>query len=205
MEDVLDLYAEPYDPARPQVCLDECPYQLLGDAQAPVPVKAGHPARVDYEYERKGMCNLFMFFEPHAGWRHVKVTERRTAKDFAECLKDLVDAHYPEAEQIRLVTDNLNTHTPAALYATFPAEEARRLARKLEWHYTPKHGSWLDMAEVEFSVLARQCLDRRIAARATLEKEVAAWEARRNAAKAKVEWQFTTGKAREKLKRLYPS
>ena len=205
MEDVLDLYAEPYDPARPQVCLDECPYQLLGAAQAPVPVKVGHPARVDYEYERKGICNLFMFFEPHAGWRHVKVTERRTAKDFVECLKDLVDTHYPEAEQIRLVTDNLNTHTPAALYATFPAEEARRLARKLEWHYTPKHGSWLDMAEVECSVLARQCLDRRIAARATLEKEVAAWEARRNAAKAKVEWQFTTGKAREKLNRLYPS
>jgi len=146
-----------------------------------------------------------MFFEPHAGWRHVKVTARRTAKDFAECLKDLVDTHYPEAAQIRLVTDNLNTHTPAALYATFPADEARRLTRKLEWHYTPKHGSWLDMAEVEFSVLARQCLDRRIPDRELLEREVAAWEARRNAAKARVDWQFTTGKAREKLKRLYPS
>jgi hypothetical protein len=205
MEDVLDLYAEPYDPTRPQVCLDECPYQLLSDVQEPVPVKPGQPARVDSEYEREGMCNLFMVFEPHAGWRHVKVTQRRTAKDFAECLKELVDNHYPEAEQIRLVTDNLNTHTPACLYATFPAEEARRLARKLDWHYTPKHGSWLDMAEVEFSVLARQCLDRRIPDRATLEREVAAWEARRNAVKATVDWQFTTGKAREKLKRLYPS
>ena len=205
MEDVLDLYAEPYDPTRPQVCLDECPYQLLSDVQTPVPVKPGQPARVDSEYEREGTCNLFMFFEPHAGWRHVKVTERRTAKDFAECLKDLVDTHYPEAVQIRLVTDNLNTHTPAALYATFPAEEARRLARKLEWHYTPKHGSWLDMAEVEFSVLARQCLDRRIPDREMLEREVAAWEARRNAAKAMVAWQFTTGQARENLKRLYPS
>lgn len=162
MEDVLDLYAEPYDVARPQVCLDECPYQLLSDVQEPVPVRPRQPARVDSEYEREGTCNLFMFFEPHAGWRHVKLTERRTAKDFAACLKDLVDTHYPEAAQIRLVTDNLNTHTPAALYATFPADEARRLTRKLEWHYTPKHGSWLDMAEVEFSVLARQCLDRRI-------------------------------------------
>ena len=205
MEDVLDLYAEPYDPARPQVCLDECPYQLLSDVQEPVPMSPRQPARVDSEYGREGTCNLFMFFEPHAGWRHVKVTERRTAKDFAACLKDLVDTHYPEAAQIRLVTDNLNTHTPAALYATFPADEARRLTQKLEWHYTPKHGSWLDMAEVEFSVLARQCLDRRIPDRELLEREVAAWEARRNAAKARVDWQFTTGKAREKLKRLYPS
>ncbi len=205
MEDVLDLYAEPYDPARPQVCLDECPYQLLSDVQEPVPMSPGQPARVDSEYEREGTCNLFMFFEPHAGWRHVKVTERRTAKDFAACLKELVDTHYPEAAQIRLVTDNLNTHTPAALYATFPADEARRLTQKLEWHYTPKHGSWLDMAEVEFSVLARQCLDRRIPDRELLEREVAAWEARRNAVKARVDWQFTTGKAREKLKRLYPS
>ncbi len=205
MEDVLDLYAEPYDAARPQVCLDECPYQLLSDVQAPTPVAPGQPARVDYEYAREGTCNLFMFFEPHRGWRHVKVTDRRTAHDFAHCLQDLVDVHYPEAVQIRLVTDNLNTHTPAALYATFPAEEARRIARKLEWHYTPKHGSWLDMAEVELAILARQCLDRRIPDRATLERETAAWEARRNAIGARVDWQFTTDKARDKLTRLYPS
>src|SRR5919202_6780821 len=162
MEDVLDLYAEPYDPQCPQVCLDESPYQLLSDVQPAQPVQPGQPARVDYEYAREGLCNLFLFFEPLAGWRHVKVTDRRTAQDFAHCLKDAVDVHWPEAEVLRLVTDNLNTHTPAALYETFPPEEARRIARKLEWHYTPKHGSWLDMAEVELSILARQCLDRRI-------------------------------------------
>lgn len=205
MEDVLDLYAEPYDPTRPQVCLDECPYQLLSDVQPPLPVAPGQPVRVDYEYEREGTCNLFMFFEPHRGWRHVKVTDRRTAQDFAACLRDLVDTHYPDAALIRLVTDNLNTHSPAALYATFPAEEARRIARKLEWHYTPKHGSWLDMAEVELAILARQCLDRRIPDRETLEREVAAWEARRNVCQATVDWQFTTDTARDKLKRLYPS
>jgi hypothetical protein len=205
MEDVLDLYAEPYDPQRPQVCLDECSYQLLSDVQEPEPMAPGHPARVDYEYEREGMCNLFMFFEPHCAWRHVKVTDRRTAQDFAQCLQDLVDVHYPEAVQIRLLTDNLNTPTPAALYATFPAEEARRIARKLEWHSTPKDGSWLDMAEVEVAIWGRQCLDRRIADRATLEREAAAWEARRNAAGATVDWQFTTDKAHEKLTRLYPS
>jgi hypothetical protein len=205
MADVLDLYAEPYDPKRPQVCLDESPYQLLSDVQPTQPVQPGQPARVDYEYVREGTCTLFLFFEPLAGWRHVKVTDRRTAQDFAHCLKDAVDVHWPEAEILRLVTDNLNTHTPAALYETFPPEEARRIARKLEWHYTPKHGSWLDMAEVELSILARQCLDRRIPDRETLAREVAAWEARRNAVQATVEWQFTTDKAREKLQRLYPS
>jgi hypothetical protein len=205
MEDVLDLYAEPYDPKRPQVCRDESPYQLLSDLQPAQPVQPGQPARVDYEYAREGLCNLFVFFEPLAGWRHSKVTDRRPAQDFAYCLKDAVAVHWPEAEVIRLVTDNLNTHTPAALDETFPPEEARRIARKLEWHSTPKHGSWLDMAEVELSILARQCLDRRIPDRETLEREVAAWEARRNTVQATVEWQFTTDKAREKLQRLYPS
>ncbi len=201
----MDLYAEPYDPKRPQVCLDESPYQLISETRQPVPVEPGQPARVDYEYKREGTCNLFMFFEPHQGWRHVKVTERRTGVDFAHCLKDLVDVHYPRAEVIRLVTDQLNTHRPAVLYAVFEPEEARRIARKLEWHYTPKHGSWLNMVEVEFSVLMRQCLDRRIPDRATLEREAAAWEARRNTFGATVDWQFTTDKARDKLKRLYPS
>ena len=205
MEDVLDLYAEPYDPQRPQVCLDESPYQLLSEVQPAQPLQPGQPARVDYEYAREGTCNLFLFFEPLAGWRHVKVTDRRTAQDFAHCLKEAVDVHWPEAAVIRLVTDNLNTHTPAALYETFEAAEARRIARKREWHYTPKHGSWLDMAEVELSILARQCLDRRIPDRETLEREVAAWEQRRNVVRTTVEWQFTTDKAREKLQRLYPS
>ena len=209
MEDVLDLYAEPYDPQRPQVCLDESPYQLLSDVQDPLPVAPGQPARVDYEYEREGHCNLFIFFEPRVGWRHIKVTDRRTAQDFAHCLKDAVDVHWPDAEVIRLVTDNLNTHTPAALYETFPAEEARRITRKLEWHYTPKHGSWSGtlwvLAEIELSVLSRQCLDRRIPDQATLIAEVAAWEGERNGSGATVNWRFTTADARIKLKHLYPS
>lgn len=205
MEDVLDLYAEPYDPKRPQVCLDESPYQLISETRQPVPVEPGQPARVDYEYKREGTCNLFMFFQPLAGWRHVKVTERRTGADFAQCLKDLVDVHYPDAEVIRLVTDQLNTHRPAVLYAAFEPEEARRIARKIEWHYTPKHGSWLDMAEVEFAVLLRQCLDRRLADITTVQRVVAAWEQCRNRVQATVNWQFTTDKARAKLERLYPS
>ena len=205
MEDVLDLYEEAYNPKRPVVCLDESPYQLVSEKRAPIPVAPGTPTRYDYEYKREGTCNLFMFFQPLAGWRHVKVTERRTGEDFAQCLKDLVDVHYPDAEVIRLVTDQLNTHRPAVLYAVFEPEEARRIARKLEWHYTPKHGSWLDMAEVELAVLSRQCLDRRIPDRATVEQVVGMWEERRNAARATVEWQFTTDKAREKLDRLYPS
>lgn len=205
MEDVLELYAAPYDPRRPQVCLDESPYQMLSDRQPALPVAEGQAVRVDYEYAREGSCNLFVFCEPLTGWRHVKVTERRTALDFAYCLKDAVDVHWPKAEVIRLVTDNLNTHTPAVLYEAFPAAEARRIARKLEWHYTPKHGSWLNMVEMELSVLARQCLDRRIPDRATLEREVAAWEQRRNAVATKIKWQFSLTAAREKLKRLYPS
>ncbi len=205
MEDVLDLYEEAHNPKRPVVCLDESPYQLVSEKRAPIPVAEGIPARYDYEYKREGTCNLFMFFQPLAGWRHVKVTERRTGVDFAQCLKDLVDVHYPDAEVIRLVTDQLNTHRPAVLYATFEPDEARRIARKLEWHYTPKHGSWLDMAEVELAVLTRQCLDRRIPDRATVEHVVGIWEERRNEARATVDWQFTTDKARDKLDRLYPS
>ena len=205
MEDVLDLYAEPYDPRRPQVCLDESPYQLVSEKRQPVPVAPGQAARYDYEYKREGTCNLFMFFQPLAGWRHVKVTERRTGLDFAQCLQELVDVHFPEAEVIRLVTDQLNTHTPAVLYEAFAPEEARRIARKIEWHYTPKHGSWLNMVEIELSILARQCLDRRLADIPTVQREAAAWEARRNAYRATVHWQFTTAQARVKLERLYPS
>jgi hypothetical protein len=205
MEDVLDLYAEAYAPKRPVVCLDESPYQLVSEKREPIPAAPGQPVRYDYEYKREGTCNLFMFFQPLAGWRHVKVTERRTGEDFAHCLKDLVDIHFPDAAVIRLVTDQLNTHRPAVLYATFEPEEARRIARKLEWHYTPKHGSWLDMAEVELAVLSRQCLDRRIPDMETAEHLVGRWEERRNEARTTVEWQFTTDQAREKLERVYSS
>jgi len=203
MEDILDLYAEPYDPRRPVVCFDERPYQLRKDEQDPLPMKPGRPRREDYEYEREGRCNLFLTFQPLTGWRHVEVTERRTSKDFAWQMKWLVDEVFPEAEVIRVVLDNLNTHTPAALYQTFPPEEARRLTRKLEFHYTPKHGSWLNMVEIEFSVLARQCLNRRLPDTESVRREVAAWEEARNAARATVEWRFTTTDARLKLHRLY--
>jgi hypothetical protein len=205
MEDVLDVYARPRDPKRPQVCLDEGGKQLIGDVRPPLPVRPGAPRREDYEYERQGMANLFMVFEPLAGTRRVEVTERKTNKDFARLIRRLVDEWYPTAEKIVLVLDNLSTHGPAALYETFAPAEARRLAEKLEIHYTPKHGSWLNVAEMELSVLARQCLDRRIPDMAALRKEVAAWEATRNAAVARVDWQFTTADARVKLKRLYPS
>jgi len=205
MEDVLDLYAEPEDPQRPRVCFDECPYQLISETRQPLPVKPGQPARYDYEYRREGTCNLFMFVRPHTGWRHVQVTERRTKPDFAQCMKDLVDVHFPDAAVIRVVLDNLNTHTPAALYETFPAAEARRLVRKLEFHYTPKHGSWLNMAEIEFAVLAEQCLDRRLPDQHTVAAEVAAWETQRNASQATIHWRFTTDTARLKLESLYPS
>jgi len=177
---------------------------LLGEVNPPLPVAPGQPARQDYEYEREGVCNLFLVCEPLRGWRHVLVSERRTRVDWAHCVKEVVDVHYPDAEKIALVQDNLNTHTPAALYETFPAAEAKRLADKLELHYTPKHGSWLDMAESELSVLSRQCLDRRIADRPTLEQEVAAWEQRRNAESRCIDWRFTTPDARIKLKHLYP-
>ena len=205
MEDVLEVYARPYDPVRPQVCLDECSKQLVAETRVPLPAEPGQAERHDYEYERCGTANLFMLSEPLAGKRHVKVTERRTAVDFAHVVRDLLDVHYPEAETIVLVMDNLNTHTPASLYQAFHPEEARRLAGRLEIHHTPKHGSWLDMAEIELGVLATQCLDRRIGDRETLAREVAAWQAKRNAAGRAVDWRFTTADARIKLKRLYPS
>ena len=205
MEDVLDLYAAPADPQRPLVCFDEQPYQLVSETRTPRPARPGRRAQYDYEYKREGTANLFLHCAPHLGWRHVDVTARRTAQDFAHQLKALVDEHFPGAEVIRLVSDNLNTHTPAALYATFAPEEARRLARKLEVHHTPPHGSWLNMAEIELSVLSGQCLDRRLGDRPTLEAEVAAWERRRNTARATITWRFTTTDARVKLHRVYPA
>jgi hypothetical protein len=205
MEDVLEVYTRPYDPRRPQVCLDETSRQLLAEVTAPLPAAPGRPARQDYEYVRQGVCNVFLVCEPLRGWRHVTMSERRTRIDWAHCIRELVDMHYPDADVIVLVQDNLNTHTPASLYAAFPPAEAKRLADKLELHYTPKHGSWLNMAEIELSVLAGQCLDRRLADRATLTREVAAWEATRNATGRGVDWRFTTEDARIKLKHLYPT
>lgn len=205
MEDVLEVYHRPYDPQRPQVCLDETNKTLHGEKQAPLPVQSGKPAREDYEYIRNGTANLFLWFEPLAGRRQVKVTEQRTKQDFAQIIQELVDVHYPEAERIVLVMDNLNTHTLGALYEAFAPEEARRLAEKLEIHYTPKHGSWLNMAEIELSVLTRQCLGQRLPSRAELASEVAAWEADRNGRATKMEWRFTTADARIKLKKLYPT
>jgi hypothetical protein len=204
MEDVLDVYTRPADPRRPQVCLDETSRQLLADAAPPLPPAPGQPARQDYEYVRAGVVNLFLVCEPLAGRRHVTVSDRRTRLDWAAVIRDLVGVQYPDAEAIVLVQDNLNTHTPASPYEAFPAAEAKRLADKLELHYTPKHGSWLNMAEIELGALAEQCLDRRLADRATLAREVAAWEARRNAAARTVDWRFTTADARIKLKHLYP-
>jgi len=205
MEDVLDVYHRPYDPNRPVVGLDEQSKQLIRETRTPVPAKPGRPARRDYEYERNGTVNLFMTFEPLGGRRQVTVTDRRTKVDFAEVIRDLVDVQYPTAEKVVLVMDNLNTHKMASLYERFPPAEARRLIDKLEVHHTPKHGSWLNVAETELSVLTRQCLDRRIGDKATLVREVAAWEKSRNEAKARVDWQFTTADARVKLKRLYPT
>ena len=205
MEDVLEVYTRPYDERFPQVCLDEKSKQLLREVREPLAVCPGHPARYDYEYEREGTANLFIVSEPLAGWRHLSVTERRTKLDWAHCVKELVDVHYPQAERIVLVMDNLNTHTPAALYEAFAPSEARRICEKLEIHYTPNHGSWLNMAEIELSVLARQCLgDRRIPDRESLAEEAGAWEAERNAAECSIDWRFTAADARIKLKRLYP-
>ena len=204
MEDVLAVYCRPRDPKRPLVCLDEASKQLFKEVRAPLPMKPGQPARHDYEYERNGTANLFMMFAPLEGRRHIKVTERRTAIDYAHVLKDLSDIHYRDAEQIVLVNDNLNTHKPASLYEAFPASEARRLVERFEWHYTPKHASWLDMAESELSVVSRQCLDRRIPDFQTLITEIAAWESNRNKHNAKADWQFTSTDARIKLKQLYP-
>jgi hypothetical protein len=205
MEDILELYAEPYDPRYPVVCFDEKLHQLVSEVRQPLPAMPGKPGRYDDEYRREGTGNLFMFFQPLRGWRHIKVTERRTARDFAQCLRELVDVHFPRAALISVVLDNLNTHTPAALYETFAPAEARRILRKLDLRYTPKHGSWLNMAEVEFAVVSTQCLDRRVGDQATLGRMLGAWEARRNAAQATVSWRFTTAKARHKLKRLYPA
>jgi len=210
MEDVLDVYERPYDQKRPVVCLDETTKQLVAETRTPVPaapMQAGKPgrlARIDYEYERRGVSSLFMVCEPLRGWRHVTVTERRTKRDWAHVIKELVDVHYPDAETIVLVEDNLNTHTPAALYETFPPAEARRLASKLELHFTPKHGSWLNIAEIELSVLGRQCLAGRIADPATLTEKVTAWHTSRNVRRGPVRWRFTTKDARIKLHRLYP-
>lgn len=211
MEDSLDLYAAAPDPARPVVCLDECPDALRGDvrpAQPPRPAEPPRPGRVrreDTEYTRHGACALAVAFDRHRGWRHAWAGERRTKVDFAGWLRELVDVHYPHAAAIRLVVDNLNTHTPAALYAAFPAEEARRIARKLEFHYTPKHGSWLNMVEIELGVLAGQCLDRRLPTLADVARETAAWAAARNAAGATISWRFTTDCARAKLGDHYPA
>ena len=204
MEDVLEVYQRPHDPERPLVCLDETSKQLIVETRAAIPVKPGRPARHDYEYERNGTANLFMMFAPLEGWRHVKVTDRHTAIDYAHALKDLSDTHFSGAAKIVLVQDNLSTHKPASLYEAFPPSEARRLVERFEWHYTPKHGSWLDMAESELGVLSTQCLDRRIPDKQTLIGEVAAWQDNRNTHHAKADWQFTTADARIKLKRLYP-
>ena len=205
MEDVLEVYKREQDAERPVVCLDESSKQLIGETRTPIPAAPGQPERIDYEYERHGTANLFMVFEPLAGWRWVKVTDRRTAVDFAEVLRELSDVCYPDAKKIVLVMDNLNTHKLASLYEAFAPDEARRLAERFEIHYTPKHGSWLDIAETELSVLARQCLNRRIDNMDHLTREIQAWEKRRNEAESTVDWRFTTKDARINLKRLYPS
>jgi hypothetical protein len=204
MEDVLDVYHRPYDERRPVVCIDEQPKQLVSEARQPLPPRPGTPARYDYEYRREGVANLFMAFEPLLGWRSVQVTERRTARDFAEVLRWLAEDVHPDAEKIVLVTDNLNTHTPACLYEAFEPARARWIAARLEWHFTPKHGSWLNMAEVELAALTKQCLDRRIGSLGHLRRVVSAWEDERNERMVEVKWRFTTADARIKLRSLYP-
>jgi hypothetical protein len=205
MEDVLELYAEPYKAWQPVICFDERPYQLLADTREPLPMQPGRPRRDDYEYERRGHCNLFIFSQPLAGWRHVKVTPQRRKVDFATCMRELVDIHFPHAELIRVVLDNLNTHTPAALYDAFSPAEARRILRKLRFHFTPKHGSWLNMAEIEISILSRQCLKQRIGSMESLQQLTSTWQQRRNEQKATINWSFDLSRARTKLARLYPS
>jgi hypothetical protein len=204
MEDVLDVYETPYDPARPVVCMDEKPYQLLGEAREPLPMRPGNNLKTDSEYVREGTCSIFAFTEPLGGNRHVSVREHRTAIDWAEEIKELCNVHYPDAEKIILVMDNLNTHAIASLYKAFPPEEARRMARRLQIHYTPKHGSWLNMCEIELNVMTRQCLSRRIDNMATLRSELAVWESRRNTDAAKIIWHFKTKDSRLKLISLYP-
>ena len=204
MEDVLDLYAEPPDPKRPVVCFDESPVQLIGETRQPIPAMSGQLERYDCEYKRNGTANLFIVLDVHRSWRGVKVTDSRAAVDFAACMRELSDVHFPKAERIRVVLDNLSTHSAGALYQAFPAGEARRMLRRLEFHYTPKHASWLNMVEIEIGVLRSQCLDRRIATKARLVAEVAAWERHRNASGARIQWMFTTYKARAKMGRAYP-
>jgi len=205
MEDVLAVYARPYDPKRPVVCLDEMPVQLIAEKRRPLPAQPGQPERYDYEYRRNGTRNLFVFFQPLAGWRHVQITEHRTKKGYAYALRYLVDEAFPEAEVVVVVQDNLNTHTPAALYETFEPAEARRILERLEFHYTPKHGSWLNMVEIELGILSEQCLDRRIPDEGTLRREIAAWVGARNEQRATVHWRFDIPDARTKLARLYPN
>ncbi len=205
MEDVLGVYTRPYDPSRPVVCLDETSRQVLAEVRTPLPLAPGTPRREDPEYVRHGVANLFLVCEPLRGWRAVVVSDRRTRRDWAACVKELADTHYPSAEKIVLVMDNLNIHSPASLYEAFPPAEAKRLADRLEIHHTSRHGSWLNMAEIELGILQRQCLDRRMADQATLAREVAAWVTARNAADRRIDWRFTTDDARIKLKRLYPA
>jgi hypothetical protein len=205
LEDVLEVYHRPYDERRPVVCLDEVPVQLVGESRRPLPARPGQPARYDYEYVRNGTANLFLAFEPLIGWRSVQATERRTAEDFAAVLRWLVEDLHPDARRVVLVTDNLNTHTPGCLYEAYEPARARAIAAKLEWHYTPKHGSWLNMAEIELAALSKQCLGRRIGSLPQLARQVAAWEDERNERAVEARWQFTTAKARIRLRRLYPS
>ena len=205
MEDVLDVYHLPYDPAYPVVCFDESSKQLVAEKRQSIPAEPGQLERYDYEYQRNGVRNLFLFFSPLVSWRHIKVTEQRTHLDWAHCMKDLVDVHFPQATRIRLIQDNLNTHNPAFLYEVFEPTEAKRILDKLEFHFTPKHGSWLNMAEIEFSVLFRQCLDQRIGDDVSLVREIVTWEEYRNLYQVTVNWQFTTDDARIKLRKLYPS
>jgi hypothetical protein len=204
MEDVIQTYLLPYNPAYPVVCFDEASKQLFGEVRGPLPTRPGSPAKQDYEYERLGVCNQLMMCEPLRGWRHVRVSERRTRKDYALCVRELVEAHYPQAKKIRLVQDNLNTHDGASLYEAFPPELARRLLDRIEWHYTPKHASWLNMAETEIRIMNGQCLDRRLDSQTGLATEVAAWERKRNAMGARIHWTFTLAAARRKLRKLYP-
>jgi hypothetical protein len=204
MEDVLAVHTRPHDPEQPLVCLDETSKQMVAETRTPMPMQPGSPARHDYEYKRNGVSNLFMMFAPLEGWRHVKVTDRHTAVDYAQVLKELSDTHFPDARIITLVQDNLDTHAKSSLYQAFPAQEARRLVERFEWIYTPKHGSWLDLAESELAVLTSQCLDRRIPDQQSLRREVDAWVKHRNQHHAKADWRFTTNDARVKLKHLYP-
>lgn len=204
MEDVLELYAEDPDPNLPVVCFDESPIQLIGETRVPIPAAPGRRERVDYEYRRNGTQNLFVFLDAHKSWRHVKVSDQRQSADFAECMRDLVDIHYPDAQRIRVVLDNLSTHTEAALYRTFVAEEARRILRRIEFHFVPKHASWLNMVEIEIGVMKKQCLDRRIESRELLTTELAAWESARNDGGAQIKWLFRIESARNKMGRAYP-